>query len=787
MNRYAFGCLALCGLLLLPTLPAQAKGVPGLACLRTVDETYDSLDRLARDNPTLITGINLGPGFERSRNPYLGYAMRAWKLTNTATDATTPGKPDIVIVGGLRPDAPSPPESITRFGEWLVGRYGADADATWLLDNFRFHLIPLGNPDGRKHLDLGFSRAKNTNFLVSDGQCQSLNVGVSVDHNFAYTWDTPRFSEVCDHLFKGHSPTSEPETNRLFGYVVGVPNIFGYQDGVLSDRRNDNRSNAAPADYKGLFIEMTSSNRTTTSWPWSNSTDPAPNGNALRTLARRVSWHTSGSPEQLYVTSPVESETGHLFDTVYGHLGAPSLRLTWNEILAPDCAVFERTIWPESLATLRYAARTAAAPYLLASGPNTLFTEATPAVVPLGTPVTITATIDDSHFNQRLGAEPFQPIRAALAYVDGTPWHSTGAPISLVPADGVFDSPSEVVRGTINTLDLAVGVHSITVQGIDSSGRAGTPRSTQFRITIPGNQPPAVNFRTQQIGTSVSFVDESSDTDGVVMTRLWDFGDGTKSGATHPSHTYPRSGTYRVTLTAFDNRSASRTIERDITVADVTPAYLFPGSVSIPAVAAGSHYLAMIYVPAGARDLTIRTTGGTGDADLLVRYGAPPTQRMHDCASATLGSTESCAVAVPYAGSYYILVPANSAISGTQLSTNFTLAAPFVENNNWQSIEDLRTTESTVYLPNFAGKAPDKVYVQVDIQHTYVGDLAIDLIAPDGRQYSLWRNEGGDTEDLRRLFTVDASASGGMGFWALRVKDKYAGDVGRLTSWSLRF
>lgn len=69
-----------------------------------------------------------------------------------------------------------------------------------------------------------------------------------------------------------------------------------------------------------------------------------------------------------------------------------------------------------------------------------------------------------------------------------------------------------------------------------------------------GNTPPVANFSAS--GLTVQFTDSSTDSDGTIASRSWNFGDGTTSTATNPSKTYAAGGTYNVTLTVTDNAGA---------------------------------------------------------------------------------------------------------------------------------------------------------------------------------------------------------------------------------------
>ncbi|MEI2431025.1 S8 family serine peptidase [Lysobacter yananisis] len=82
----------------------------------------------------------------------------------------------------------------------------------------------------------------------------------------------------------------------------------------------------------------------------------------------------------------------------------------------------------------------------------------------------------------------------------------------------------------------------------------------------PGNQAPVANFASSANGLTVSFTDSSSDSDGSIASRSWDFGDGTTSTAANPSKTYAAAGTYTVKLTVVDNAGASNTKTATVTV-----------------------------------------------------------------------------------------------------------------------------------------------------------------------------------------------------------------------------
>jgi len=64
----------------------------------------------------------------------------------------------------------------------------------------------------------------------------------------------------------------------------------------------------------------------------------------------------------------------------------------------------------------------------------------------------------------------------------------------------------------------------------------------------------------------VNFADTSTDANGSVASRSWNFGDGTTSTATNPTKTYSSAGTRTVTLTVTDNQGATNVVSKSVTV-----------------------------------------------------------------------------------------------------------------------------------------------------------------------------------------------------------------------------
>ncbi|MBW5483617.1 M28 family metallopeptidase [Streptomyces bambusae] len=95
---------------------------------------------------------------------------------------------------------------------------------------------------------------------------------------------------------------------------------------------------------------------------------------------------------------------------------------------------------------------------------------------------------------------------------------------------------------------------------------------------------------------------------------------------------------------------------------------------------------------------------------------------------------------------------------------------------------------SPITVSGVAGNAPATTKVDVNIVHTYRGDLVIDLIAPDGTAYRLKNSSSSDSADnVVATYTVNASSEVANGVWKLQVKDVYSADTGYINSWKITF
>lgn len=86
--------------------------------------------------------------------------------------------------------------------------------------------------------------------------------------------------------------------------------------------------------------------------------------------------------------------------------------------------------------------------------------------------------------------------------------------------------------------------------------------------------------------------------------------------------------------------------------------------------AVGGELRFQIQTPPGATALQFSTTGGTGDADLYVRFGSPASITQFTCKSEGPTTAESCIVNAPQSGTYHVLLSAFTTFSGVTLTVS---------------------------------------------------------------------------------------------------------------------
>ncbi len=208
----------------------------------------------------------------------------------------------------------------------------------------------------------------------------------------------------------------------------------------------------------------------------------------------------------------------------------------------------------------------------------------------------------------------------------------------------------------------------------------------------------------------------------------------------------------------------------------------------------GSAWLFQMAVPAGATNVKFVQSGGSGDADMYVKFGSPPTDDSWDCRPYTGGNAETCNMTTQV-GTYHVRLKAYSSYSNVSLTGSYTPpggggggGTQVYTNNVAVAIPDRSTITSTINVGGRTGNASSTSKASVNITHPYRGEVQVVLIAPDGTRYTLKPVLKRDlVANIVATYTVNLSTEVLNGDWKLEVKDTVRSRTGTLNSWSLEF
>jgi subtilisin family serine protease/subtilisin-like proprotein convertase family protein len=93
--------------------------------------------------------------------------------------------------------------------------------------------------------------------------------------------------------------------------------------------------------------------------------------------------------------------------------------------------------------------------------------------------------------------------------------------------------------------------------------------------------------------------------------------------------------------------------------------------------------------------------------------------------------------------------------------------------------------DSSTAISGCPGNASSGSTVEVHFTHDFIGDLIVNLVAPDGTTYTLQNQTGGGNTHLDETFIVNLSSEVANGTWKLRAQDASPDAVGSIDSWTL--
>ena len=312
---------------------------------------------------------------------------------------------------------------------------------------------------------------------------------------------------------------------------------------------------------------------------------------------------------------------------------------------------------------------------------------------------------------------------------------------------------------------------------------ANTYSNVSLTGAASGNRKPVPGFSSSSSGLTVNFTDASTDADGGVASRLWKFGDGSQSTLANPIRAYSLAGAYTVQLTATDGSGASNCTLRQLDVNPLPVALANGVAKTGLAARTGAQLPFTLAVPADATTLHFKTVGGTGDADLYVKFGSQASPSDFDCVSGSASANEDCDIPDPQAGTWYATVHAYNDISNISLTgTHDGTAANVPPTANFNSSSNGLTASFTDASGDADGSIASRSWnfgdgsssTSTSPSHTYAaaGTYSVQLTVTDN---------GGLQDSITKQVTVTAPV-----IVSLSIAD-VASDEGNATSRSMSF
>ncbi|MBI4321465.1 MAG: PKD domain-containing protein [Chloroflexi bacterium] len=163
-----------------------------------------------------------------------------------------------------------------------------------------------------------------------------------------------------------------------------------------------------------------------------------------------------------------------------------------------------------------------------------------------------------------------------------------GEPVQFTDTSTDLDSAIvswswELGDGTTSTVQnpsyayASAGTYAVTLTVRDPQNNVGSVVKN-VKVTLPPTAAFTYSPAQPRVGESVQFTDTSSDADGSIVGRSWQFGDGGSSTLQNPTHAYGSPGTFTAVLTVTDNDGAARSYSRSIGIGSPPAAFFNPQS-----------------------------------------------------------------------------------------------------------------------------------------------------------------------------------------------------------------
>ncbi|MFV2020890.1 S8 family peptidase [Micromonospora sp. LOL_023] len=396
------------------------------------------------------------------------------------------------------------------------------------------------------------------------------------------------------------------------------------------------------------------------------------------------------------------------------------------------------------------------------------------------------------------GSGTYAGVIAGIDWV--TADHEPGEPaVANMSLGGVRD---QAVNDAVDRSIADGVVYSLAAGNSNANACNYSPASTLAAITVGATTSIDARASYSNYGTCLDIFAPGSS-----ITAAWHTGDNATNTISGTSMAAPHvAGGAALALAANPGYTPQQI--RDLMVADATS-----GVVTSPGTGSPNEllYVGNIVPPTQDFTLAVAPTAGaldpgssvTATVSTTTTVGAPHTVTLgvsglpagatasFSPASVTSGgsATLTLSTATTVVPGVYPLTVAGTGPE-TAHSAPFTLTVngpPGCSQTNSTDfpISDNSTFESSVTINGCVGNARATSTIEVNIYHTWIGDLTVSLIAPDGSAYVLHNRTGSSADNIFQTYTRDLSSEVADGTWKLRVQDSASLDTGYLDSWTL--
>jgi parallel beta-helix repeat protein len=145
----------------------------------------------------------------------------------------------------------------------------------------------------------------------------------------------------------------------------------------------------------------------------------------------------------------------------------------------------------------------------------------------------------------------------------------TGGTVTLNPLYSMYNRGTLVRAIAVASVGFEFSYWSVNFNGIRTNPSIQIIMDSNKTLTAHfecSNVFPTANFQYSINELEVTFMDNSTETDGYITNWYWDFGDNNSSRLINPIHTYREGGSYTVSITITDDVGDTDTYSKIITV-----------------------------------------------------------------------------------------------------------------------------------------------------------------------------------------------------------------------------